>query len=117
MMGLQAFGAEIKHKRWPGRRRGLSKGKQPRLFDLCTQYQVGLPPTMTATKGVQREKICTIQKGWPHGEKDTRCFGRRTVQLAAMVLEGGHCPSSKAALSGMLATSHMWLSELKLMTM
>ena len=42
-MDFQAFGAEIKHERWPRRRRELGRGQQPRVFDLCTQHQVRLP--------------------------------------------------------------------------
>lgn len=45
------------------------------------------PTTKTTTKAARREKICTIQKGWPHGEKGTYGFGGKTLQVAAMMLE------------------------------
>lgn len=62
------------------------------LPSLCPASSQSI--TKTTTKGLQREKIYTIQKSWPPGEKETHPSGRKTLQVAATMLKLGQCPKA-----------------------
>lgn len=92
VMEFQACGADIKHQGWTGRR-GVKRGRTTQtLPSLCPVSSQST--TRTATKGWQREKRVTIQKGWPHGEKETYHFGRKTLQVVTMMLKLEQCPKA-----------------------